>query len=89
VCSMYDFYDNGILGYPSDENVAEQNRMTLLEKYVPQLRERMGKIYQDTVAFCLDVEDKVGSLPDDAEGRWATQQAFRDNVVDPLARCFA
>jgi len=49
----------------------------------------MGKSYQDAVAFCLDVEAKLGSLKDDEEGRWAAQQAFRDNVVDPLARYFA
>jgi hypothetical protein len=40
------------------------------------------------VAFCLDVEAKLGSFKDD-EGRWAAQQASRDNVVDPLAWCFA
>jgi serine/threonine protein kinase len=89
-CNMYQLFDMGEISFPGgDEVLAEENRVILLEKYVPQLGERMGIWYQEAVAFCLDVDVKLGSPADDANGRLTTQEAFQLNVVARLARCSA
>jgi serine/threonine protein kinase len=88
--TMYQFSIDKEIRYPDSESWAEQNRNTLLEKYVPQLGGRMGKWYQDAVAFCLDVDICLGSLEgNNTEGSSTAQEAFQENVVARLARCSA
>ena len=89
-CNMFQLSELGKISFPgSNENQAEQNRVTLLETYVPQLGERMGIWYQEAVAFCLDVDVRLGSPADDSNGRLTTREAFQQNVVARLARCSA
>lgn len=68
---------------------AEDFRKKLLKSYVPQLGERMGKLYRDAVLFCLDAEDFIQSTQEDAEGSHNAQDLFRARVVGPLSQCFA
>lgn len=88
-CTIRTLFRHRALEFPNSESSAEQNRRILLQKYVPQLGERMGQTYQDAVAFCLDAETKVGVLSEDPGARWKIRQAFQENVVDQLAKCFA
>ena len=89
-CTMaYLFEHDTSLSSPVSRSTAEANQKILLEKYVPQLGERVGAVYRNAVVFCLNAEGKFGSSTDTTEGQRATQRAFREHVVQPLARCCA
>src|SRR2546423_13104030 len=52
-CTMSDLFDRKF-NIPPTKRSAEQNRSALRKTHVPQLRHRIGKSYQDAVAFCLE-----------------------------------
>jgi hypothetical protein len=68
---------------------ANDFRKKLLTSYVPQLGERMGKIFREAVYFCLDAEDIIQSTQEDVEGCRRAQDMFNAEVVEPLSLCFA
>ncbi|KAL8703347.1 MAG: hypothetical protein Q9201_003459 [Fulgogasparrea decipioides] len=69
----------------------EEFRSKLMLSYVPQLGERMGAVYRDAVAFCLDaerlLENVTGTAGNSPDGDG--QELFRSRVMEPLSRCFA
>ncbi|EON68392.1 hypothetical protein W97_07716 [Coniosporium apollinis CBS 100218] len=85
-------------GTESDENDdgdkptmpnAEDCRQMLLESYVPQLGETMGKEYMLAVRFCLDAEAILGSPGNYIEDRKLSAHEFKSQVLDHLAICSA
>ncbi|KAF2812458.1 kinase-like protein [Mytilinidion resinicola] len=68
---------------------AEDFRKKLLKSYVTQLGEKMGTLYRDAVRFCLDAEDDIQSMQEDAEGCRIAQEMFKVKVVQSISRCFA
>jgi serine/threonine protein kinase len=63
-------------------------RRTLLEAYVPELGERMGSVYRDAVALCLEAQ-ALEDLKEDTTNQSPAQRSFKSGVVDMLAKCYA
>jgi hypothetical protein len=95
----FDFYSFGIilleLGMWLRLSVMRENHKsldkkkfqeTLVEEYVPQLGERMGSLYRDSVQFCLMLDDHILR---EAATDHQCDELFKVNVVDRLAQCFA
>lgn len=75
--------------YHPETSSAEEFRVKLLKSYVPQLGEKMGAVYRDAVAFCLDAERLLQSKEEAIEGSQDGQSLFESKVVEPLSYCFA
>lgn len=78
-----------IRSYHPEISSAEHFRLKLLESYVPQLGERMGALYRDAVAFCLDANHLLQSHGNSHARPQRVVNMFHDKVVQPLSHCFA
>lgn len=73
----------------SDEGLdAENFRKLLVESYAPQAGPNMGAVYQAAVLFCLQGEGEPGHAEDPGH-TMNVRTAFRKEVVEELAKCFA
>lgn len=75
--------------YHPEISSAEDFRVKLLQSYVPQLGERMGAVYRDAVAFCLDADRLLQPHGESEERPQDIESLFQSNVVEPLSHCFA
>jgi serine/threonine protein kinase len=70
------------------ELTVEDFHKRLIEKYVPQLGERMGRTYRDAASMCFNGD--FGSKAEDTEeGRLLVRLIFQTKVICELRKCFA
>ena len=75
--------------YHPEISSAEDFRIKLLTSYVPQLGEKMGAVYRDAVAFCLDSESLIRPEEQDVNISQDMQSLFESRVVKRLSLCIA